>query len=184
MEIPIDHSVGNFQEVTRVTTNPQAAPGRAGPTMASAITPAAMRMFENDRASAALGMHIVALTAGHAVITMRVRGDMLNGFAIAHGGFIFALADTAFAAACNEDERVTVASGAEISYLRPALEGQLLTATAHRRHVSGRNGIYDVQVSNKEEVIAEFRGRSRITSISPPKEMPPPKEVPPPEEGA
>nr|WP_111720554.1 hydroxyphenylacetyl-CoA thioesterase PaaI [Homoserinimonas sp. OAct 916] len=153
-------------------------------------------MFENDRASAALGMHVITLTPGHAVITMRVRNDMLNGFAIAHGGFIFALADTAFAAACNEDERVTVASGAEISYLRPAREGQLLTATAHRRHLSGRNGIYDVQVTNEDEVIAEFRGRSRITSmsaptavspeekVSPQEEVSPKEEVSPPDEGA
>lgn len=157
--------------------NGQVTSDRTGPTAAPGVAPPALRMFENDRASAALGMHIVTLVPGHAVITMRVRENMLNGFSIAHGGFIFTLADTAFAAACNEDQRVTVASGAEISYLRPARAGELLTATAHRRQLSGRSGIYDVQVSNETEVIAEFRGRSRITSMTPPEAVSSPESA-------
>lgn len=127
----------------------------------AAVAPG-IRMLENDRAAAALGMTVESVKPGHAVISMRIREDMLNGFDKAHGGVIFALADTAFAAACNEDDRVTVSAGAEISYLRPGQLGQLLTATAVRRHRAGRSGIYDVQVRNETEVIAEFRGHSRI----------------------
>ncbi|MCU1411149.1 MAG: aromatic compound degradation protein PaaI [Rhodoglobus sp.] len=122
-------------------------------------------MFERDEASRMLGMALVSLSPGHAVVTMTVRRDMLNGFLVAHGGLTFALADTAFAMACNETDEVTLAAGAEISFLRPVTEGQLLTATAERRAKSGRSGIYDVRVLNEHnEVVAEFRGRSRTTT--------------------
>ena len=129
---------------------------------------AARAMLDRDPASAALGMALVDESPGRAVVTMTVRPDMLNGFAIAHGGLVFALADTAFAAACNEDECVTVAAGAEISYLRPAREGQTLTATAERRIRTGRSGLYDVRVTDDAgEVVAEFRGRSRTLRQAP-----------------
>jgi acyl-CoA thioesterase len=98
---------------------------------------------------------------------MLVRDDMLNGFAITHGGFVFALADTAFAIACNEDDRITVAAGADISFLKPTNAGQTLTATARRRVVSGRTGVYDVTVTDETgDIVAEYRGRSVTTSRS------------------
>jgi acyl-CoA thioesterase len=130
------------------------------------MTDATIRpMIRKDRAAAALGLRIVADEPGRAVVSMLVRADMLNGFDITHGGFVFALADTAFAIACNEDERVTVAAGADISFLKSTREGQTLTATAVRRTVSGRNGLYDVTVTDETgAVVAEFRGRSLTTN--------------------
>ena len=122
-------------------------------------------MMERDRASAALGLVVERDDPGHAVVTMRVRDDMTNGFGITHGGMVFALADTAFAIACNEDDHVTVAAGADISFLKPTVPGQMLTATAIRRSRIGRSGIYDVTVTDETgDAVAEFRGRSRTTS--------------------
>ena len=121
--------------------------------------------MQRDRASAALGMSVDRDEPGAAVVSMVVRDDMLNGFAITHGGLVFALADTAFALACNEDERVTVAAGADITFLKSTHAGQTLTATAVRRIVSGRTGLYDVTVTDDTgDVVAEFRGRSVTTS--------------------
>ena len=123
-------------------------------------------MMERDRASRALGMTVVADEPGFAVVTMTVRDDMLNGYDIAHGGLVFALADTAFAIACNDGETVTVASGAEITFLKPTSLGQVLTATALVKTRQGRSGIYDVRISNeKNETVAEFRGHSRRTNL-------------------
>lgn len=124
--------------------------------------------MRRDAASAMLGMVVEADEPGRAVVSMRVRDDMLNGFAITHGGLVFALADTAFAIACNEDERVTVAAGADITFLRSTSVGQTLTATAVRRVVSGRTGLYDVTVTDDQgEAVAEFRGRSLTTNRPP-----------------
>lgn len=97
---------------------------------------------------------------------MTVRPDMLNGFAITHGGFVFALADTAFAIACNEDDRVTVAAGADIAFLRSTTAGQTLTAHAVRRARSGRTGLYDVRVSTNPARSSRrcAGGRSRRTA--------------------
>ena len=121
--------------------------------------------MRRDRASAALGMVVTHDEPGRAVVSMRVREDMLNGFAITHGGLVFALADTAFALACNEDARVTVAAGADITFLKSTTTGQTLTATAVRRVVSGRTGLYDVTVTDEAgEAVAEFRGRSLTTN--------------------
>ncbi|GHF13032.1 phenylacetic acid degradation protein PaaD [Pseudolysinimonas yzui] len=121
-------------------------------------------MLRNDRASEALGMRVLADDPGHAVVEMPVRGDMLNGFAITHGGLVFALADTAFAIACNEDDRVAVAAGADVTFLKSTTEGDVLTATADRRIRSGRTGLYDVTVRDQAgDVVAEFRGRSIAT---------------------
>ncbi|MEJ1090895.1 hydroxyphenylacetyl-CoA thioesterase PaaI [Microbacterium istanbulense] len=123
------------------------------------------QMMQQDRASAALGMTVEVDEPGHAVVSMPVREDMLNGFAITHGGFVFTLADTAFAIACNEDERVTVAGGADITFLKSTHAGQTLTASAVRRIVNGRNGLYDVTVTDETgDVVAEFRGRSITTN--------------------
>lgn len=122
-------------------------------------------MMERDRASAMLGLVVERDDPGHAVVSMRVREDMTNGFQITHGGIVFALADTAFAIACNEDDRVTVAAGADISFLKPTVAGQTLTATAARRSRNGRSGLYDVTVVDEQgDVVAEFRGRSRTTA--------------------
>jgi acyl-CoA thioesterase len=102
---------------------------------------------------------------GHAVVSMRVRDDMTNGFHITHGGLVFTLADTAFAIACNEDDTVTVAAGADITFLKSTVAGQTLTATAVRRTRSGRTGLYDVSVVDEQgDPVAEFRGRSISTN--------------------
>ena len=121
-------------------------------------------MLKDDRASTELlGMYVVEMSEGHAVVTMMVRDDMLNGHRIAHGGLIFTLADTAFAMACNEEGSVTVSSGAAITYLAPSLPGQELTATAKLRSKRGRSGIYDVEVRSETGIVAEFRGHSRTS---------------------
>ena len=122
-------------------------------------------MMQRDAASAMLGMTVEHDAPGEAVVSMTVREDMFNGFAITHGGLVFTLADTAFAIACNEDERVTVAGGADIAFLKSTTVGQRLTARAIRRVVSGRNGLYDVTVTDESgDVVAEVRGRSLTTN--------------------
>ncbi|WP_460768958.1 hydroxyphenylacetyl-CoA thioesterase PaaI [Nocardiopsis nanhaiensis] len=119
-------------------------------------------MFEADRASKNLGMRLVEARAGLAVVEMTVGPLMVNGHGIAHGGFVFTLADTAFACACNVDGGgVTVASGADVTFVAAAREGDVLVATAVERVVYGRSGVYDVTVRRGEDVVAEFRGRSR-----------------------
>ena len=117
-------------------------------------------MLAADRASAALGIEVVEHGPGWARARMRVRPDMVNGHDLAHGGLVFALADTAFACACNGWGPVTVAAGADISFVRPARSGDLLEAEARVRSRSGRSGIYDVTIRRGDEVIAEFRGRA------------------------
>ena len=106
-------------------------------------------------------MRVLEMRDGHAIVAMTVREDMVNGHGIAHGGLIFALADTAFAMACNEEGSITVSSGAEITYFAPSHVGQELTATARLRSKRGRSGIYDVEVRSETGVVAEFRGHSR-----------------------
>ena len=125
---------------------------------------AAHDMFDADVASKGLGIELVSAADGSAVARMRVTATMLNGHAIGHGGFVFLLADTAFALACNSHGPVTVAAGGEISFLRPVREGDLLEARATERTRYGRSGIYDVTVWRDDEVVAEFRGRSRTLS--------------------
>lgn len=121
----------------------------------------AVTMFAADRASADLGMELAEVGDGTAAVRMTVRASMLNGHGIAHGGYVFTLADTAFACACNSGGVVTVAAGADISFVAPAREGDILVATAAERIAYGRSGIYDVTVRRGDKVIAEFRGRSR-----------------------
>ena len=121
----------------------------------------AQAMWSNDRASKGLGMRIDAVSPGAATLSMPVRSDMLNGHDICHGGFIFALADSAFAFACNSYNLVTVASGCSIEFLAPARGGDVLVAHAHERSASGRTGVYDIDVTNQRgEPIALFRGKS------------------------
>ncbi|MER6665524.1 hydroxyphenylacetyl-CoA thioesterase PaaI [Amycolatopsis japonica] len=122
-------------------------------------------MFADDQASRALGIELIEAAEGHAVATMRITETMVNGHDIAHGGYVFLLADTTFACACNSHGPVTVASGAEISFVAAGKLGDHLIATATERTRYGRNGIYDVTVHRETpdgpEVVAEFRGRSR-----------------------
>jgi acyl-CoA thioesterase len=118
-------------------------------------------MFAADEASRALGIELLEQGEGTAVLRMTVTPAMVNGHGIAHGGYLFLLADTAFACACNSHGPVTVAAGADIDFVAPAYEGDALVATARERTRFGRSGIYDVSVLRGDEVIAEFRGRSR-----------------------
>ena len=118
-------------------------------------------MFARDSASRGLGMRITKVAPGFAELTMTVRHDMVNGHAICHGGFVFTLADSAFAFACNSYNANTVAAGCAIEFLAPSREGDVLTATARERTLVGRNGIYDIDVTNQAgEKIALFRGKS------------------------
>ena len=118
-------------------------------------------MYARDRASQAMGMRIAAIGPGYAELTMTVRADMLNGHAICHGGFIFTLADSTFAYACNSYNLVTVASGCSIDFLAPAREGDVLTAAGREMSSSGRTGVYDIEVTNQRaETVALFRGKS------------------------
>ncbi|QIM15666.1 hydroxyphenylacetyl-CoA thioesterase PaaI [Leucobacter insecticola] len=125
----------------------------------------ATAMMRMDTAKTAFGIRIDALERGRAVLTMPVRDDMVNGFGITHGGMVFTLADTAFAYACNEGENAVVASGVDITFTRASRAGDVLTAVAERRWLSGRNGLYDITVTDQhDQVIAEFRGRSFATN--------------------
>jgi acyl-CoA thioesterase len=117
-------------------------------------------MWADDEASRRLGMRLEAVGAGHATLSMTVGSEMTNGHGIGHGGFVFALADSAFAFACNTYDVRTVAQHCDISFLAPTHEGDLLVATAVERQRVGRSGIYDVHVTRAGEVVAEFRGRS------------------------
>lgn len=121
----------------------------------------AATMFANDRASQALGMRIATVSPGRAELTMTVRDDMLNGHSICHGGFIFALADSTFAFACNSYNRNTVAQGCSIEYLAPAHAGDVLHAVGVERSRGGRTGVYDIEVRNQNgRTVALFRGKS------------------------
>jgi len=125
----------------------------------------AKKMYADDQASQDLGIQIDVKVPGCAEARMEVRPDMLNGHDVCHGGLIFTLADTAFAFACNTYDKVTMAAGASIEFLRPAKLGDQLTATATEQHRGGRSGIYDVVVTNQGDVeVAIFRGRSHMTS--------------------
>ncbi|MEP6665243.1 MAG: hydroxyphenylacetyl-CoA thioesterase PaaI [Nocardioidaceae bacterium] len=124
-------------------------------------------MWADDEASRQLGMTLDLVACGTATLSMTIRDDMTNGHGIAHGGFIFALADSAFAFACNSRNERTVAQACDIVFAAPAKLGDRLVAEAAERHRFGRNGIYDIRVTRVtqddagHDVIAEFRGRSR-----------------------
>ena len=118
-------------------------------------------MFANDKASRALGMEVRSLEPGRATLEMTVTDVMVNGHGIAHGGYVFLLADSAFAGACNYPGAMTVAASADIVFVSPAREGDRLVAVAVERHRQGRSGIYDVTVTCGDRLVAEFRGLSR-----------------------
>lgn len=122
----------------------------------------AQAMWRNDRASQGLGMHIQRVAPGEAVLSMTVRKEMTNGHGICHGGFIFTLADSAFAFACNTYDQRAVAQHCAVTFLQSAREGDVLTAHALERTRAERSGIYDVTVRRSDDtIIAEFRGHSR-----------------------
>lgn len=140
-------------------------------------------MWAKDSASRSLGMELISVSPGQAVVEMEVRDDMINGWALCHGGLIASLADSTFALACNSRGTVTVAAGFDVTFLKPAHGGDRLRATAVERALRGRSGVYDVTVariagaggrvagtegriagtgkSTDGAVVAEFRGRSR-----------------------
>lgn len=119
-------------------------------------------MWQNDIASKdTMGMELVACEPGRAVIRMEVKELHLNGHRICHGGFIFTLCDSTFAFACNSHNRVTVAAGCSIEFLKPGLLGDVLTCEGLEQTLSGRHGIYDMRVTNQRgETVAMFRGKS------------------------
>lgn len=121
----------------------------------------AAAMYERDAAARGLGIRVEEVTPGSATLSMTVREDMVNGHAICHGGFIFTLADTAFAYACNSYNAATVAAGARIDFVAPGRLGDRLVATASEVNLRGRNGVYDVVVRNETgDQLALFRGNS------------------------
>ena len=123
------------------------------------------QMWGDDAASRMLGMEVTSVAPGSATVSMVVRADMVNGWQLCHGGLVAALADSAFAVACNSHGTVTVAAGFDVSFLESARLGEVLLASATERALRGRSGVYDVTVTREsdETVIAEFRGRSRST---------------------
>ena len=137
-------------DIQTIPTDPQA--------LAEAVAAA---MWSRDRAAQALGIRIEAVGPGTATLSMLVRGDMVNGHHICHGGMIFSLADTAFAYACNSYNKNTVASACHIDFLAPAKEGETLEAEAVEQSAAGRTGVYDITVRNNHgKTIALFRGKS------------------------
>lgn len=118
-------------------------------------------MWKEDDASQGLGMEILQIRAGEAVMSMTVKPHMVNGHGIAHGGFIFLLADSTFAFACNSHNERAVAAQCNITFIRPGKLGDRLVATAREISRTGRSGIYDVRVTVDETAIAELRGHSR-----------------------
>ncbi|MBO3274716.1 hydroxyphenylacetyl-CoA thioesterase PaaI [Pseudomonas schmalbachii] len=121
----------------------------------------AQTMFERDQASRRMGMNLLSAGPGRSSVSMRVREDMIQGHGTCHGGYLFALADSAFAFACNSYDEATVAIGCSIDYVAPARLDDLLTATAFEQSRSGRTGNYDVRIENQHgQLIALFHGKS------------------------
>ncbi len=119
-------------------------------------------MWSTDLASQRLGMQIEHIAPGEATLSMRITEEMLNGHGNAHGGYIFTVADSAFAFACNTYNQLAVAYQVSITYMAPGRRGDRLTAAAREVYRAGRNGIYDIHVTNdRGEPVAEFRGHSR-----------------------
>ncbi len=121
------------------------------------------QMWEDDQASRALGMEVVVLEPDHAVVRMPVTSRMVNGHDICHGGYVFTLADSTFALVCNSPGRLTVAAGADITFVAATHEGDVLVAEGRMQAAYGRSGLTDVTVTRESDgaLIAEFRGRSR-----------------------
>lgn len=121
----------------------------------------AQAMFARDRASLALGMQLLSVAPGTARLSMPVRADMIQGHGTCHGGYLFTLADSAFAVACNTYNQVTIGLGCSIDYIAPAFMGDTLTACCVEQSRGGRTGNYDVRVENQNgQLIALFHGKS------------------------
>lgn len=121
----------------------------------------AQAMFARDQASQKLGMQVESIAPGWAVLSMTVTEDMVQGHGSCHGGYLFALADSAFAFSCNTYDKATVASGCSIDYLYGAKAGDRLTATAEEQSRGGRTGVYDITLTNQDgRTVALFRGKS------------------------
>ncbi len=138
-------------------------PSSSGDTEAQALADrCAAAMWARDQASQRLGISTPVVAPGRAILTMRIRDDMVNGQGNCHGGYLATLADSAFAFACNTYDQVTVAAGFDIVFVAPARLGDQLVATAVERARFGRSGLYDVSIARDDgDLIAEFRGRSR-----------------------
>ncbi|MRX50541.1 hydroxyphenylacetyl-CoA thioesterase PaaI [Paracoccus sp. S-4012] len=127
----------------------------------------AAAIWADDRAAQHLGMRLDRVAPGEAVMSMTVTEAMLNGLGNGHGGYIFTLADSAFAFACNSHNAVTVAQQASINFTAPVRLGDRLTATAREQSRTGRSGVYDVDVTNQDgRIIAHFRGLARTIAGS------------------
>ena len=122
-----------------------------------------LQMWEDDEASRALCMEATVIEVDHAVVRLTVTAEMVNGHDIAHGGYLFTLADSTFALVCNSRGQVTVAAGADITFITSARRGDVLVAEGWARAAYGRSGLTDVTVTRESDgaVVAEFRGRSR-----------------------
>ena len=134
---------------------------KATPTSDDIARACAQAMWQDDDASRGLGMELVEVKSGQATLAMTIKPHMVNGQRIAHGGFIFTLADSAFAFACNSHNERVVAAQGTITFIKPGKLGDRLIATAREISRSGRSGIYDIRVTSGDIVIAEFRGHSR-----------------------
>ena len=121
------------------------------------------QMWADDAASRALGMDATVIEVDHAVVRMEVTAAMVNGHDLAHGGYLFTLADSTFALVCNSRGALTVAAGADITFIAPVHRGDVLVAEGRARAAYGRSGLTDVRVTRESDrvVVAEFRGRSR-----------------------
>ncbi|MEZ0089268.1 hydroxyphenylacetyl-CoA thioesterase PaaI [Streptacidiphilus sp. EB129] len=141
--------------------------GTAG--AAGAGDPRIAALYQRDRTCRTLGISLDEVSAGRALMRMRVSASMVNGHGIAHGGYLFLLADAAFSYACNSHGPVTVAQAAQVTFLAPAAVDDELVAEAVERVRSGRNGIYDVTVRQSAGmIVAEFRGQSVMLAGRPP----------------
>ncbi len=119
-------------------------------------------MYARDTVAQKLSMTLAEIEEGYAKLSMRVTAEMLNGHGICHGGYVFTLADTAFAYACNSYNQIALAANCAIDFVAPAREGDLLTASAREQFLAGRSGIYDVEVTNQRgDRVALMRGRSQ-----------------------
>ncbi|WP_144790069.1 hotdog fold thioesterase [Kocuria palustris] len=123
------------------------------------------RILAEDHATQWMGIEVVRADPGHCILRMTVKREMLNGFAITHGGMVFAMADTCFALTCNhpteDDGTMTVATGVDINFLAQSREGEVLEAEGRLISQAGRSGLCDITVRSGERTIAEFRGRCR-----------------------
>lgn len=156
------------------TSDSPAVGTAAGSAVGSLARTGPEAMYAEDKASQAAGITLDDFGPGFASCSMTVRADMVNGHSITHGGYVFVLADTTFAMACNEIGSVTIASGGDINFIKPTRLGDVLVAEGREITKSGRSGIYDVRVSRDGETVAEFRGRSRTLPAS--KSAPGPEE--------